>query len=80
MDPALVEQGEPIYASSCATCHGSAAQGGTGPVLAGEVAGEYTVDEQVALVTDGRGGMPAFGSRLSPEEIEAVVAYTRSLP
>lgn len=27
-----------------------------------------------------RGGMPAFGDQLSPEEIDAVVAYLESLP
>jgi mono/diheme cytochrome c family protein len=33
--------------------------------------------EQIDVITDGRGGMPAFGDQLSAEEIEAVTAYTR---
>jgi len=32
-----------------------------------------------AMVAKGRGGMPAFSSRLEPVEIEAVVAYVRTL-
>lgn len=35
--------------------------------------------DQVQVVAEGRGGMPSFGDRLSPEEIDAVVEYTRSL-
>ena len=35
--------------------------------------------DQIAVVTHGRGGMPAFGERLSPEEIAAVVDYTRTV-
>lgn len=35
------------------------------------------VADQVALVSEGAGGMPGFGASLSPEEIEAVVLYTR---
>ena len=32
-------------------------------------------DAVVAQVTDGGGGMPAFGGQLSPEQIQAVAAY-----
>ena len=35
--------------------------------------------DQIAVVTNGRGGMPAFGDRLSAEEIAAVVEYTRTV-
>jgi len=31
----------------------------------------------VPVITDGRGGMPAFAGQLSPEEIQAVTDYTR---
>jgi len=36
------------------------------------------VADQVDLVANGRGGMPAFGSRLSTAELEAVVEFTRT--
>ena len=35
--------------------------------------------DQVAVVTNGRGGMPAFGDKLTEEEIAAVVEYTRTV-
>jgi mono/diheme cytochrome c family protein len=35
--------------------------------------------DEIAVVTNGRGGMPAFSERLSAEEIAAVVDYTRTV-
>jgi mono/diheme cytochrome c family protein len=71
--------GAAIYAASCASCHGTDGQGNVGPALGGGAVVEAYPDpaDQVAVVTDGRNAMPDFGQNLSPEEIEAVVAYTR---
>jgi mono/diheme cytochrome c family protein len=35
--------------------------------------------DQVVVIADGRGGMPAFGGRYSAFEIRAVVRYTREV-
>ena len=35
--------------------------------------------DQMAVVTEGRRGMPAFGGRYSDAEILAVVRYTREV-
>ena len=72
--------GAEVYASSCAGCHGSDGGGGVGPQLADGAVVEAFPDpaDEVAVVTDGRGGMPAFGDRLSAEEIDAVVEFTRT--
>jgi len=71
--------GAEIYRAYCLTCHGAAGQGGVGPELAGVVATKYpNVDDQIAVVTNGRGTMPAWGSRLSAGEIRRVVEYTRT--
>jgi mono/diheme cytochrome c family protein len=72
--------GAAVFASNCAGCHGPSGGGGVGPALAGGAVVDAFPDEadQIAVVTDGRGGMPAFGGRLSADEIEAVVAYTRN--
>ncbi len=70
--------GAAVFTASCAGCHGRDGQGGIGPQLAGEVVDRFPdIEDQIAVVTDGRGGMPSFDGRLSPEEIEAVVTYTR---
>ena len=72
--------GAAVYADNCASCHGAAGEGGRGPALAGGAVVEAFPEaaDQVVVVTDGQGGMPAFGDRLSAEEIDAVVEFTRS--
>jgi mono/diheme cytochrome c family protein len=79
-DAAATKQpGASIYSASCATCHGAGGQGGVGPALAGNVVDEFPdVADEIAVVTNGRGGMPSFGSRLTDEEIAQVVEYTRT--
>ncbi len=79
-DPILVE-GREIYGRSCASCHGSAGEGGVGAKLDdGLVVGQFPeIGDQIDLVTDGKNNMPAFDDRLTPEEIEAVVRYTREV-
>ncbi len=72
-----------LYRTRCAACHGADGGGGNGPPLSGgRVVERYPdVADQIELVTSGRlsAGMPGFGEVLSDAEIEAVVAYTRSL-
>jgi mono/diheme cytochrome c family protein len=78
-DSASTSPGAEVFAANCARCHGADGGGGVGPQLAdGAVVDAYPeIADQIALITDGRGGMPAFGGTLSPEEIEAVAVYTR---
>jgi len=73
--------GAAIFGQKCSGCHGGDGSGGIGPRLAGGrvVADFPDPQQQIAFVTNGRGGMPAFGERLSPEEIAAVVDYTRTV-
>jgi mono/diheme cytochrome c family protein len=75
------DPGAEIYATRCAGCHGADGGGGVGPQLSdGNVVDTFPdVADEVAVVTDGRGRMPAFGDRLTPQEIDDVVAYTRTL-
>ncbi|MFV0526399.1 MAG: c-type cytochrome [Acidimicrobiales bacterium] len=79
-DPQLV-LGQEIYQANCASCHGSEGQGGIGWKLNDGQALERYPDpaDEAAVVADGRSGMPAFGAKLSAEEIDAVVAYTREV-
>jgi mono/diheme cytochrome c family protein len=73
--------GAAIFGQRCAGCHGGDGSGGIGPRLAGGrvVADFPDQQQQIAFVTNGQDGMPAFGERLSPEEIAAVVDYTRTV-
>ena len=70
--------GRTVYQQSCASCHGGAGEGASGPAMAG-VADRLTVDQHVAVVRDGRGSMPGWDATLSDEEIEAVVEYERTV-
>lgn len=70
--------GSQIYRAVCATCHGRSGEGFVGPSLS-DIALRYpNVADQIALVASGRGGMPGFGGQLRPEQIDAVVQYTRT--
>jgi mono/diheme cytochrome c family protein len=73
--------GASVFADRCAGCHGPDGGGRSGPQLSeGSVVEAFPdIEDQIDVVTDGRGGMPSFGSRLSPEEIRAVVEYSRTL-
>ena len=73
--------GATVFGDNCATCHGGDGSGGIGPRLAGGRVVTVYPDpaDQIAVVTNGRAGMPAFGQKLTEEEIAAVVEYTRTV-
>ena len=68
-----------IYAERCASCHGANREGGGGPALLPE---RLTKDPSAykTTITNGSGPMPAWGSRLSAEEIDALVEFILSDP
>ena len=75
---AAATTGKEVFTANCARCHGPDGEGGVGPRLAGTVVQEYPdIEDQAAVVRDGRGSMPSFANRLTPEQIQDVVAYTR---
>jgi mono/diheme cytochrome c family protein len=73
--------GSAVFSDNCAGCHGADGGGNNGPPLNNGLVVANFPDpaDQVDVVTNGRGPMPSFGGRLSPEEIEAVVEFTRAL-
>ena len=74
------DAGASIYATRCASCHAADGSGGFGPALGGGIAAQRFPDpaDQIAVVTNGRGSMPSFSDSLTPEQIAAVVEYTRT--
>jgi cytochrome c oxidase subunit 2 len=71
--------GKGIYEANCATCHGVDGQGGVGPRLAGVLVDKYpNIEDQIAVVTNGKGAMPSWRGDLTPKEILKVVEYTRT--
>lgn len=77
-DPAI---GKGLYATHCSGCHGGKGEGGIGPALTRT---EYKYGRTQEVVTEsirsGRpGGMPGFGTQISAEEIEHLVAFVLTL-
>jgi mono/diheme cytochrome c family protein len=72
--------GAAIFDSQCARCHGSNGGGNIGPKLNGGAVTRafQNADAELVVVTYGRGGMPAFANRLSPEQLREVVDFTRT--
>lgn len=77
-DPAKVDAGAEVYATSCAGCHGADGEGSnSGPSLVDIASAQPDRTIHIASVTDGKGGMPPFGTALSEEEIDSAVTYVR---
>jgi outer membrane protein assembly factor BamB len=70
--------GAALFTQNCASCHTLAAahaDGTVGPNLDQLKPSKAVVARQV---TNGGGGMPAFGGRLSPKQIDAIATYVSS--
>lgn len=81
-NPEKQKAGKPIYDTRCASCHGTAGQGGIGPNLADD----YWIHggkpaEVLATISNGVGdkGMPPWGGMLSNDDLQSVLAYVKSL-
>ncbi|MGE0211916.1 MAG: cytochrome c [Parvibaculaceae bacterium] len=74
-DSHAIEEGRTLYRTICYICHLS--QGGRGPNL---FASSISDEQFLEVAINGRKGttMPAFGLRLSPDEVWAIQAYVKS--
>ena len=71
--------GQAIFATRCASCHGADGGGGFGPTLAGVVAATFPERGRPGSRRHERAGLDAIvRDSLTPEQIEAVVEYTRT--
>jgi cytochrome c6 len=78
-DSELVD-GRQIFVANCQRCHGPRGQGGVGPKLAGVVTHTFpNISNQINVVSNGAGQMPAWKGKLTPAQIQAVVRYTREV-
>ena len=76
-----IAAGKQLYGSLCAACHGEAAKGGIGPDL---TVSKYKYGKDrldiAKSISEGRpGGMPAFSSQVSKEQVESLIEYVLSL-
>ena len=68
-----VLDGAPLYAQNCAHCHGATGVEGRAPNLKSN---DFTKKEMIDQISKGSGRMPAFATKLSAHEIEAVAEFT----
>jgi len=76
---ASVAEGKEVFSTNCATCHtlaNAGSKGTVGPNLDELEPSDALVQKQV---TDGGGGMPAYGGQLSKTEIESVAEYVSTV-
>nr|YP_009396722.1 cytochrome c553 [Ophidocladus simpliciusculus]ARW65908.1 cytochrome c553 [Ophidocladus simpliciusculus] len=74
-----LEQGQALFSQNCAACH----LGGNNTIVpektlkieALEANSKADIQAIVTQVTQGNGAMPAFGGRLSDDEIKDIAAY-----
>lgn len=80
------EGGPALFRAKCAACHGPDGKGETsmGKINKLRDLGSAEVQKQadadlMAIITNGKGKMPAYGKSLKPEQVKDLVAYVRSL-
>jgi mono/diheme cytochrome c family protein len=71
----------PVYEKNCAKCHGKTAEGHHfgGPSLTSGKAAGMSADDLRNIITNGKGHMPKFTGKLSPDEIDALVKQIQAL-
>lgn len=78
----LMVQGQKIYSSSCASCHGVTGQGipGVFPAITGSPIASGDVKAHIAIVMNGKAGtaMQAFAKQFSDSDLAAVITYERN--
>jgi mono/diheme cytochrome c family protein len=79
-------EGASTFKSKCAACHGADGSGSTAVGksmkirdLASADVQKETNAELTAIITNGKGGMPAYKDKLSGDQIKDVVGFIRQL-
>src|ERR1700687_286903 len=82
----LADEGADIFKEKCAACHGPTGTGDTtmGKNLKLRDLGSADVQKQTdaeltAIITAGKGKMPAYGAKLSKEQVGELVKFIRTL-
>ena len=82
LQPALAKppllSGQLLFQKNCVRCHGANGQKGANGAH-DLTKSNLNAFGRTYLVTNGLGKMPAFGKKLTPAEVEQVVAYSITL-
>ena len=76
-----------IYKTNCVLCHSADGSGDSASGkalhakdLRSEEVQKQSDGELIEVITKGKGKMPAFGAKISPDDVTKLVAYIRQLP
>jgi mono/diheme cytochrome c family protein len=73
----LDQKGHALFLMNCAHCHGTDARGDEGPDLHGTTKSDARI---ASLIKNGKKGeMPKFGTKLADADVDALIAFVRSL-
>jgi mono/diheme cytochrome c family protein len=70
----------PVFVKNCAKCHGKTAEGHHfgGPSLISAKTSSTSADDLHNIINNGKGHMPKFVGKLTPEEIDTLVQQIKS--
>ncbi|HTL57319.1 MAG TPA: cytochrome c [Candidatus Limnocylindrales bacterium] len=76
-DGTAENRGYTLFMLNCAHCHGNDARGDEGPDLHGLTKSDGRI---ASLIKNGiKGEMPSFGRKLTDADVQALIAFVRSL-
>ncbi len=66
---------DPVFQQNCSKCHGKDGDGRFmgGPSLIADKATGMSADDLNKTITEGKGRMPKYGGKLTPEQINTLV-------
>lgn len=80
--PAMAQDadGKALFQRNCAACHQVNGEGvpDVFPALAGNAFVQGNEKDVIAVVLNGRGGMPTFSKRLTDQDLAIILSYVRS--
>ena len=70
----------PVFQKNCARCHGKTAEGRHfgGPSLISEKTIATSADDLRNMINNGKGRMPKYASKLTPEEVDKLVEQIKA--
>ena len=78
--PVIAADGQALFKKHCAGCHGPEGKGAFGPDLSADYQyGKTNMAAQESIASGRPGNMPAFGEKLSDEEIETLTEFILGL-
>lgn len=83
-EPAKAD-GKALYAAKCGMCH--SVDGAAKPMAKGSASfndpayqARATVDEITKIVLEGKGKMPKYAGKLTPEQAKAIAEHVKTIP